>query len=310
MGKKKINQPQPEEFNLYGNKEIDPCNHNIIKIDEDDEQERLNLFWLNDDLIYNKSSFTNLKDNKKHFEDQEYQESTSAALNNAEIKDVHPEVASSVDKIKNKMRDMNTIHDISNSQISKKRVIRDLHFRLDVVNKTFIRSIKRHYDDIWSNKKRIKSAKNVSAVTEVWKCIDEICKTKFKDYFKQNEMQDSPSTSDLLSTKESKNRSRNDSPQYSDVKLLVACMVMPDVLKVYMKTKIRKATFTIFSNAIYKYSHKNMLKLMEHKTFNIILDQYVRSPDFEEMLKTDETLKRFPDMYREKGNTLIQLNMW
>ena len=44
---------------------------------------------------------------------------------------------------------------------------------------------------------------------------------------------------------------------------------------------------------------------MESNTFKVILDQYVKSPVFELMLSTDETLKQHPDLYREKGLSLI-----
>ena len=263
------------EFNIYRNKELDACKHSSIKLGGDDEEDGFNLFKFNDDLLCNNGlSHTYWKDIKKLIEDPEYQESTAVVLNH-DMKEIDSVEVSNTKQSKHKILDLNSEHNKESSQNSnKKRIFKDLHLRLDVVNKTFVRSIKRYYDNLCCNKKRIKSAKNVSAVAEAWNWIDEIWKTKFKDYFNQDEILETLPTFELLTTKES-NISQNDSSsKYSDVKLLVACMTMPDVLKVYMKTKSRKITFTTFSNAIYKYSHKNMLKLMENKTFNIILDQY------------------------------------
>ena len=118
-------------------------------------------------------------------------------------------------------------------------------------------------------------------------------------------MNSTPSTLNLLSCKDYDGDYNGDA-KYADLKLLIACMTMPDVLKVYMKTKTRKIMFTMFSNVIYKYSHKNMQKLMDNRAFKIILKQYVKSPDFELMLMTDDTLKRYSDLYRQKGLSLIQ----
>ena len=237
---------------------------------------------------------------------EECQESNSVVLNTNETKEIKIIEPSSIELRKHKTLEIKSKLCKKDFLYCNKKVSKDLSTRLDVVNKTFIRSIKRYYDNIWCNKKRIKSHKNVSAVAEAWSWIDQICKDKFKNYFSRDEILETLPTFDLLTENESNKFQNDSSSKYSDVKLLVASMTMPDVLKVYMKTKSRKATFSTFSNVIYKYSHKNMFKLINNKTFKTILDQFVRSPDFEEILKTDETLKRFPDLYRQKGFKLIQ----
>ena len=245
------------------------------------------------------------KISKRWAEEHDNQPSTSA-INNEEWKEAynHENSYSKNSKFKNDSG-RNFAESPSNSPNSKKQTSKNLHLRLDVVNKTFIRSIKRYYDDLCCDNKRIKSHTNVEGVSKACNIIDRICKTNFKDYFKISEIDNTTSTLNLLSCKDFDGDYNGDA-NYADLKLLIASMTMPDVLKVYMKTKTRKLMFTMFSNVIYKYSHKNMQKLIENSTFKIILKQYVRSPDFELMLMTDDTLKRYPDLYRKKGFSLFQ----
>ena len=274
-----------------------------IRSNDDDEQ---SLF-----KFCNNLKITNLpinfydKCSKSLTEGPENKESTSAINIDEWREDIHFKDFKTKDNKYEHDRNWKIMDNSSRPQSYKKRVFKDLHLRLDVVNKTFIRSIKRYYDDIWCDNKRIKSHTNVQGVSKTCNIIDRIWKTNFKDYFKISEIDNTPSTLNLLSCKDYDGDFNGDA-KYADLKLLIACMTMPDVLKAYMKTKTRKLMFTMFSNVVYKYSHKNMQKLIENSTFKIILKQYVMSPDFELMLRTDETLKRYPDLYKQKGISLTQ----
>ena len=266
----------------------------------------LNIFKFNNDLSIANLPFSNNQNWKQRLTDEHDNQASTSAINNDEFKEASHPKDSSIKNCNNEHEIESEIIDKPSSPLNfKKRVFKDLHSRLDVVNKTFVRSIKRYYDSVCCGNKRIKSHTNVEAVSQACNLIDRIWKTNFKDYFKISEIDTTPSTFSLLTCKDYDGNINGDA-KYADLKLLIGCMTMPDVLKVYMKTKTRKNLFILFSNTIYKYSHKNMIKLMENRTFEVILDQYVKSPAFELMLRTDNTLKRYPDLYRQKGQSLIQ----
>ena len=293
---------QFDDFNLIKDKEGYDNKDFQIKLNDDEQS----LFKFCKDLnITNLPFNSHEKCSQKLTEGPENKESTYEIKIDEWREDINFKDFKTKDYKYEHDRNWKIIDNSSKPQKNKKRVFKDLHLRLDVVNKTFIRSIKRYYDDICCGNKRIKSHTNVEGVSNACNIIDRIWKTNFKDYFKISEIDNTPSTLNLLSCKDYDGDLNGDA-KYADLKLLIASMTMPDVLKVYMKTKTRKIMFTMFSNVIYKYSHKNMQKLMDNRAFKIILKQYVKSPDFELMLMTDDTLKRYSDLYRQKGLSLIQ----
>lgn len=178
--------------------------------------------------------------------------------------------------------------------------IPDLKLRKDVVNKNFIRAIKRHYDNIWAGNKRVKSIKNEKATTHVWDNIDRICEIRFSKYFESSTIFGAVKTYDLLIRKPSNTKDAKD-VTYEDMKYLIASIVMPDVWKMAYKSHMRQSIMTAFSNVAYKYSHKKLKIMLKMPIFKLFIKQFVESEDFEYMLNNDATLKRSPDIYREKG---------
>lgn len=118
-------------------------------------------------------------------------------------------------------------------------------------------------------------------------------------------MESSPSLSVILKPGPLRN-SEADS-LYFQVKLMVASLTVRMIMKKYMgKCKLRK-TYTKYYEVISNYSYRRLVALLKVEPFKIVLEQFLKSDDFEEMLLTDESLLTDQENYRWKAQSILDV---
>jgi hypothetical protein len=83
-------------------------------------------------------------------------------------------------------------------------------------------------------------------------------------------------------------------------------MVLPDIMKKYMKSPKRKMLFEGYNDTIYKYSHSKFKRLFKIAPFRLVFKEFYKSGGFDSMLKTDATLKRNESIYKTRIEEIFQ----
>lgn len=134
--------------------------------------------------------------------------------------------------------------------------------------------------------------------------IDTVCEQRFKTYFSPSEIQNSPKLNSLHT--KGFRLSKVDSEFYI-LKVIIACLTVRLVMKKYIsKCKLRR-TYDKYYDIISKYSSKRLFTLLRIKTFQIIFKEFFTSPDFEEMLNSDESLMVDKASYSDKASKIMHL---
>ena len=84
-----------------------------------------------------------------------------------------------------------------------------------------------------------------------------------------------------------------------NLKIYLGLLIIPDMLKSYLKNQKRRCQQKLIYDCLYKYSHKKLDKILNSEFFSFLFKEYVVSGDFQSMLTSDETLKKHQSTYKE-----------
>jgi len=84
-----------------------------------------------------------------------------------------------------------------------------------------------------------------------------------------------------------------------NTKIYLWLLVIPDMVKLYLKNQKRRWQQKLIYDCLYKYSHKKLDKLLNSEFFSFLFKEYVNSGAFERMLNSDETLGKHKPTYKE-----------
>jgi hypothetical protein len=76
-------------------------------------------------------------------------------------------------------------------------------------------------------------------------------------------------------------------------------MIIPDMIKPYLKNQKRRCQQKLVYDCLYKYSHKKLQKLLDSKFFTFLFKEYVDSGAFHQMVEADDTLSKHKETYKE-----------
>jgi hypothetical protein len=179
---------------------------------------------------------------------------------------------------------------------SKEKSKCPLSLRKDVVYKTLIRSLKRYLtekcdlvvDNFWTKKEK---------ETAFFDQIDKLFHSYYKPKFDKNE-----SNRDVKVIIHDRNFMRVDGSNIfnsENLKIYLCLIIIPEMIKPYLKNQKRRCQYKLIYDCLYKYSHKKLDKLLESEFFNFLFNEYVDSEAFNEMVKSDDTLSKHQSTYQE-----------
>lgn len=84
-----------------------------------------------------------------------------------------------------------------------------------------------------------------------------------------------------------------------NLKIYLCIMIIPEVIKPYLKNQKRRGQQKLMYDCLYKYSHKKLDRLFQCEFFSFLFQDYVDSGEFSKMLHNDETLSKNQDTYQE-----------
>lgn len=177
-----------------------------------------------------------------------------------------------------------------------------LSLRKDVVYKTLIRSVKRYLTEKWDltiDSFWTKREKEISFFDQ----IDKLFKSEYLHKFDKNE-----SNRPLKVIIHDRNFMRVDASNVfnpENLKVYLSLIVIPELIKPYLKNQKRRCQHKLIYDWLYKYSHKKLDKLLESEFFSYIFKEYVNWGAFGEMVSSDETLSKHKDTYQHAWEYFI-----
>ncbi|CAI2368999.1 unnamed protein product [Moneuplotes crassus] len=170
-----------------------------------------------------------------------------------------------------------------------------LSLRKDVVYKTLIRSLKRRVTekcDLSLQKGWSKCDKEKAYFSEVDKLFLESYSTFFPTEQNRNIIE-------LITDREFMRVDKFNVFNKENTKIYLCLLIIPEVIKPYLKNQKRRCQHKLIYDCLYKYSHKKLDKLLQSEFFSFLFKQYVDSGDFERMLQQDKTLEKHRDAYKQ-----------
>lgn len=178
---------------------------------------------------------------------------------------------------------------------------KDLSQRKDVVYKSLIRSLKRYITEKWDltiDKSWFKKDKEHAYFGQ----IDNL----FNLYYQH--MKKNGSNRPVHEIVEDRDFMRNDSSiklNPENLKIYLWMIVIPDIVKPYLKNQTRRLSSKLLYDCLYKYSHKKRDKILAWEFFQFLFKDYVESGGFKIMLEKDDTLNKNADIYQEACDYFI-----
>ena len=127
--------------------------------------------------------------------------------------------------------------------------------------------------------------------------IDKLFKTQFLHNFDKNVRNRS-----ILELIEDRDFMRKDESNIFDpenVKIYMCLIIVPEMIKGYLKNQRRRCQYKLLYDCLYKYSHKKLEKLLNSEFFSFLFKEYVNSGAFQEMVENDDTLNKHKSTYEE-----------
>lgn len=163
----------------------------------------------------------------------------------------------------------------------------NLHNRRDVINKTLIRSAKRYFTDkfeefLWANK-----------INKIQK------KAQWKEYvedFTKHILKDRIKASD-----------KTKNYKLKDVYALMAAMVIHHRVKKSDKRSSYYEISELFTATLYRYTLNRLNHFLKQPYVSFVFKFYFEDGPFSELLKSDSTLSKHPDLYLESCKEMSEI---
>lgn len=236
------------------------------------------------------------------------EEKVSPTLNNSQPKlaDIpHPEQVK--EEFSNKPEQGSEITQ-TKTTVGKMKLNKLKNLRADVVNKTFIRSIRRYYSALLWNVSEENRQMNIEEDPEsVLQSIDSFCNEIFLTQFPEVDISKTITAGGLFSSTHKGVVYTADQRILSlyELKMLLTSMLLRNTAKKYIMTRMVKTQYSCYYDVVYKYSHKKMMRLLKLASFKLLFQHFVNSGGLDKMLAEDETLNANCDLYKEKANAII-----
>jgi len=189
---------------------------------------------------------------------------------------------SSSEKIKEKLA--KTFVEDASALNTKSQAIKK-PIRVDVLNKTIIRSLKRYYTQLFESQYPSfeQEHHNVANFEELTSTFTFNLFSSLLDDCKQNGV------------------------SLDDVMFAVRMLIQPDATKKVNKTREQRFLMNNYYDCIYKYSHKRLLKLCQNSTISYLFLNFINSGIFHEQVMSDPTMMKSPATYLEAGESMKKL---
>lgn len=169
---------------------------------------------------------------------------------------------------------------LKNIQI--KKYGKNLKTRKDVVSKTLLRSLKRFYTDVFSEKYQL--GKKDSAEDYLEK-VSAFCNDTFES--KRGDMQ----TWGI---------------SMLDVINFVAIMVSPNHIKQVLKEDTDLKLYQDFYSCLYQYSHKKLANMLKNKVCGFLFYGFVAGGHLASFIPKCSTMSQYPETYKDMASNFIE----
>jgi len=169
---------------------------------------------------------------------------------------------------------------LKNMQI--KKYGRNLKTRKDVVSKTLLRSLKRFYTDVFSEKYQL--GKKDSAEDYLEK-VSEFCNHTFET--RRGDMQ----TWGI---------------SMLDVINFIAIMVSPNHIKQVLKEDTDLKLYEDFYSCLYQYSHKKLANMLKNKVCGFLFYGFVAGGHLASFIPKCSTMSQYPETYQDMASNFIE----
>lgn len=173
------------------------------------------------------------------------------------------------------------------AESSLKTLTKTKPLRLDLVNKTVMRSIKRFYTQLFES---FNPDFNYSPGKENASIFEEQTTTFTQSLF----CSDDP---ELIS--------KNITLQ--SIAAVLRMLICPELAKSINKARTERALLTSYSDVIYKYSHKRLLKLTKNSTFSYLFLKFITKGGFTSLVMNDDTMGQNPCAYLKAAENMEKL---
>lgn len=133
--------------------------------------------------------------------------------------------------------------------------------------------------------------------------IDKLFKTHFMHNFDKNVR--NRDVVDLIADRDFMRKDESNFFDAENIKIYMCLIVVPELIKGYLKNQRRRCQYKLIYDCLYKYSHKKLEKLLESEFFCFLFKEYVDSGAFSEMVENDETLRKHKATYQEACDYFI-----
>jgi len=170
---------------------------------------------------------------------------------------------------------------------SKDLKSRKKSIRIDLVNKTVVRSIKRYYTQLFES---LNPKFPTNATKDQAKLFEELTNTLTFNLFSSLIADFSPNGITLES-----------------IATVLRVFINPDLAKIVDKSRATRTLITSYADVVYKYSHKRLQKLSKNSTFIYLFLKFIREGTFESLIAEDGTMCQNPEAYLAAGHSLEKL---
>jgi hypothetical protein len=170
----------------------------------------------------------------------------------------------------------------------KRRVQKNLANRSDVVNKTLLRSLKRYYTKKFKEATDYRAAGKCCTNKEMYDMLTEFTRQIYENN-KNFELKEFAEVT------------------LEDLTFYMGIWINPMLMRKFSYTHQERTKFHNFYNWLYAYSHIKLYKLFKSNELYFMFIKFFEDGPFEELLASDETLKRNPNIYKKASEHFMDL---
>lgn len=145
--------------------------------------------------------------------------------------------------------------------------------RKDVVNKTLLRSIKRHISEKFEEQTGFEKLTAGEQKAQFSKLVDNFTRTYFSEISQVSQGEDDPNQENVLSR--------------DGIKFIVGCLVNQKISRAFLVTIKERTFFYLFQNLLKKYSHRKLVRLMNNDNFIFVVASLRENGDLDKIIDQD-----------------------
>lgn len=167
-----------------------------------------------------------------------------------------------------------------------------LAVRKDVVNKTLLRSMKRLITQKFETESKINDLPADERKEQFLNLVDSFTHSYL------------PSVCEIVNVEDNNDEDESIISQ-NGVKFIIGLIVSQQLMRSHINTIKERTFFYQYYQLLNKYSHKKLLRLLKNSNFIFVIASFKDNGGLDELIKTDPTLMKNPQVYHEAAQSFI-----